>query len=92
MGYREVPGKIPPEGELRNHTEEKQPEAVDKHCGLYYQMGYHDGFAKGQEQGIKLAADILNTKPGQTIYIQTPNEEKAKEFMEAARKVFRPKK
>jgi hypothetical protein len=88
MEFKGIPSIIPPAQPPGSHAEKEKAEAVDKHCGFYYQMGYHDGFAKGQEQGIKLAADILNTKPGQTIYIQTPSEDKAKELIEAARKVF----
>lgn len=88
MGHREVPGIIPPPRPPKNNSEAKEPVAIEWHSSVYYQIGYRDGFSRGQEHGIKLAADILNTKPGQTILIQTPSEEKAKEFIEAAKKVF----
>lgn len=75
-------GKLPPE---RESSEVKN---IEKNCNSYYTMGYSDGFAKGQEQGIKLAAEILQTQPGQTISIQTPDEFKATELMNALGKAL----
>lgn len=70
-------GKLPPE------KEPAEVKAIEKSCNLYYTMGYSDGFAKGQEQGIKIAAEALKMQPGQTITFQMPDYGQARDIMNA---------
>lgn len=48
---------------------------------IYYSKGFHDGFIKGQEEGLKTAIKILEVKPGQSISIQFKDEDMAESFM-----------
>lgn len=48
---------------------------------IYYNKGFHDGFMKGMEEGLKTATKMLELKPAQSIFIQFKGEDMAENFM-----------